>query len=96
MPTFEATPRFWRDHAKLTPHQRAAFRVAVEHFIADLGARRFRPGLSVKALRGAPGIFEMTWAPDGRATFEFGSPQRDNEPHVIWRRVGTHAIFSQP
>ncbi|TDQ53002.1 hypothetical protein [Actinorugispora endophytica] len=36
----------------------------------------------------------MTWAPDGRATWEYGDEQRSGTPHVIWRRVGTHAIFS--
>ena len=38
----------------------------------------------------------MTWAPDGRATFEFGAQVVKGEPHVLWRRVGTHAILAKP
>ena len=38
----------------------------------------------------------MTWAADGRATFRYGEPRRPGEPHVIWRRVGTHDIFDNP
>lgn len=33
----------------------------------------------------------MTWAADGRATFEYGQEIRPGEPHIIWRRIGTHA-----
>jgi len=38
----------------------------------------------------------MTWAGDGRATFEYGEPITEGEPHIVWRRVGTHTIFDQP
>jgi hypothetical protein len=38
----------------------------------------------------------MTWAADGRATFEFGEPVVSGQPHVIWRRVGTHAVLRRP
>jgi hypothetical protein len=38
----------------------------------------------------------MTWAPDGRATFHYGDPIREGEPHLVWRRVGTHAILANP
>ena len=31
------------------------------------------PDLRVKGVQGAEGVFEMTWADDGRATFEHGS-----------------------
>lgn len=64
--------------------------------MADLRAGRFRRGLRVKAIQGAPGIFEMTWAPNGRATFQYGEERRPGEPHVIWRRIGTHGIFGRP
>ncbi len=42
----------------------------------------------------APGVYEMTWAPDGRATWEYGDERFPGIPHVIWRRVGTHSIFN--
>lgn len=71
-----------------------AFRRAVARFVEDL--RRgppFRRGLRVKGLQGAPGLFEMTWAPDGRAVFSFGEEVLPGEPHVIWHAVGTHAVL---
>ena len=63
------------------------------NFVADLKSGKFRKGLRIKSIQGAEGIFEMTWAKDGRATFEYGTQLRANEPHVIWRRCGTHAIL---
>jgi hypothetical protein len=38
----------------------------------------------------------MTWADDGRATFESGDPVTDGEHHVVWRRIGGHDIFGRP
>ncbi len=96
MPTFAQTERFRRDFSKLTPSQQAAFRTAAAKFVADLPSGRFRPGLRVKEIQGADGVFEMTWANDGRATFEYGSAVRQGETHVVWRRVGTHAILARP
>lgn len=96
MPTFEVLPRFWRDYQRLSLEQRAALQEAVEKFVDDLGRARFRPGLRVKAIQGAEGIFELTWANDGRATFQFGESIRPGEPHVIWRRCGTHDVFAAP
>ena len=88
------TPRFAQDYKKLTREQRARFAKAVtDEFVPDLVAGRFRAGLRVKRVRGAPGVYEMTWAPDGRATWQYGEHVRLGVPHVIWRRVGTHAIF---
>lgn len=96
MPTYAWLARFRADFERLTPTQQAAFLVAVKQFVDDLEAGRFRNGLRVKGIQGASDIFEMTWAPDGRATFEYGPVVADGEPHVIWRRIGTHAIFKQP
>lgn len=53
------------------------------------------PGLVVKPVKGADGLFEMRWASDGRATFRYGKG-RPGEPHIIWCRVGTHDIFKSP
>ena len=97
MPTYAWLARFRTDFARLTPEQQAAFLVAVRQFVEDLAAvGGFRKGLRVKGVRGAAGIFEMTWADDGRATFEYGAAVTDDEPHVVWRRVGTHEVLKKP
>ena len=97
MPSYGWLARFRADFVRLTPTQQAAFLVAVQQFVHDLQAGRgFRNGLRVKGIQGASGIFEMTWAPDGRATFEYAPEVIQGEPHVVWRRVGTHAIFKHP
>ena len=94
MATFVWLARFGADFDRLSPAQKAAFLTAIVQFVEDLqSGGPFRNGLRVK---GTTGIFEMTWAPDGRATFEYGESVRPREPHVIWRRVGTHGIFRQP
>lgn len=96
MPTYDLTAAFRRDLQRLTPEQRKAFRAAVEMFVADLRVGRgFRRGLRVKKMRGHDGIWEITWAPDGRATFMFGDGRPD-DVHIVWRRIGTHAIFTAP
>jgi hypothetical protein len=98
MPTREVLASFWRDWDRLTPQQQRAFREALVQFIADIadGGQSFRPRLRVKRVQGHPGVWEMTWAPDGRATFEYGRGVRAGEAHVIWRRIGTHSVFRRP
>lgn len=97
MPTYHVVQRFWRDYATLTPAQKAAFADAVDKFVQDLASGKgFRKGLRVKGVQGAEGVFEMTWAKDGRATFEYGSEARPGEPHIVWRRIGGHKILSAP
>jgi hypothetical protein len=97
VPTYAWLARFRADFERLTPAQQAAFLLAVGHFVEDLrSGRPFRKGLRVKGIKGASGIFEMTWADDGRATFEYGAEVAKGEAHVIWRRIGTHSVFKQP
>jgi len=96
MPTFEQTVSFKRDHRSLGPDERIAFRRTVEKLVEDLGRGRLRPGLRVKRIQGTRGIFEITWADDGRATFEYGDERIEGEPHIVWRRIGTHAILRGP
>ena len=96
MPTYEWQRGFRNEFRRLSAAQQAAFLLAVSQFVADLARDgTFRKGLRVKAVRGATGVFEMTWADDGRATFHYGEERRPGEPHIVWRRVGTHAIFDR-
>ena len=96
MPTREVEQRFLDDYSRLTPEERRRFLIALRAFIADLQTGHFRAGLRIHRLENHPGIWSMTWAPDGRATFEYGIEQNAGEPHIIWRRVGTHAVYGNP
>lgn len=96
MPTYARTAQFDRDWAALSTDDQKRFRTAVAKFVADLKADRgFRPGLRLKGIKGALGVFEVTWAPDGRATFEYGATLGKGA-HIIWRRIGRHAILDRP
>ncbi|MFJ3891423.1 hypothetical protein [Streptomyces rubrogriseus] len=98
MPTFETLPRFTADLQHLTPVQRRRFRRVVrDAFVPDLRTgRQFRPGLRIKGVRCAPGIYELTWAPDGRATWSYGRTVVAGLPHIVWHRIGTHSILDRP
>lgn len=97
MPTFDVTEVFRKALASLEQLERARFQNAVAAFVEDLRNKRgFRAGLRVKGVKGAAGVYEMTWAPDGRATFEHGQELRSGQPHIVWRRVGTHDILRRP
>lgn len=96
-PTYQPVPTFTRDFGKLSPDQRKRFMTAVAAMVEDMKAKRpFRPGLRVKRVQGTAEVWEMTWAPDGRATWRYGPEQIPGEPHIIWQRIGTHDIFQNP
>jgi hypothetical protein len=96
VPTFEWTERFGLDRDKLEPAQREAFKTSVRQFVEDLERGSFRKGLRVKGVQGADVVWEMTWAGDGRATFSYGDEKRPGHKHIVWRRIGTHAVFRAP
>ena len=101
---FEQTPRFLADRAALSDeHFRRFWEVVRDQLIPAAERHITHPGapwpkaLRVKRVQGAEGVWEMTWSfagPDGRATFEWA--QIDAEPAIRWRRVGDHAIFTEP
>jgi hypothetical protein len=97
MPTYAKTLRFEQDLDRLSRDERRRFREVTDRFVEDLRrGEGFRPGLRVRGVQGADGVFEMTWAPNGRATFEYGPPRRPGHAHIVWRRVGTHAVLVDP
>jgi hypothetical protein len=94
MPTFARTPRFEADYRSLSLDDRNRFKVAYQKLVEDLKAGRPpRRGLRVKPVQRTNGVFEITFAPDGRATFEYGTPVKQGDRHVIWRRIGTHDVL---
>ncbi len=102
---YETSPAFEADLRRLTAEERRLFRdVVTAAFGPACDAHVHSPGtrwpaqLRVKAVRGAPGVLEMTWnfaGPDGRATWEWRR-LRSGERCIRWRRVGGHAIFDRP
>ena len=97
MPTHDEWAQFLREWRKLTPEQQSLFLAAVDEMVDDLSVHApFRPSLRVKAVQGHSGVFEMTWATDGRATFHYGAEKRPGEAHIVWRRIGGHEIFKNP
>ncbi len=81
----------------MPPALRRAFLSARSQFVEDLKANQQpRPSLRVKRVVASPGVWEITWAADGRATFEYGPEVIPGQPHIIWRRIGTHDIFRRP
>ncbi|GAA1149108.1 hypothetical protein [Streptomyces javensis] len=97
MPTYEALPRFTTDLHHLTPEQRRRFcQVVTQAFVPDLRAGCFRPGLRIKRVRCLPGVYELTWAPDGPATWSYGREKVKGARHIVWRRIGTHTILTGP
>lgn len=97
MPAYQRLPRFDQDWRSVGSVEQQRFRAAVARFIEDLGAARaFRPGLRVNGVQGAGDIMEMTFVPDGRATWQFGDEVKAGQAHVVWRRIGTHDVLRSP
>ncbi len=98
MPTFERRPRFLREFRRLSRELQTAFLGTLPQFVEALGSQppAFPSALRVKRVQGTDGLWELTFAPDGRATFEYGDEVRAGQAHVIWRRIGDHSIFRDP
>jgi hypothetical protein len=97
VPTYSSLAHFVRDWRKLDSRQRELFLFAVSQLVADLKSSPTpRRSLRVKKMQGHDDVWEMTWAPDGRATFHYGPAAKEGEIHVTWRRIGGHEIFNRP
>lgn len=83
---------------RLSKADRDKFRTARRKLVAALreSPPEFPPELRVKRVQGVRGVWEMTFAADGRATFAFGPAEREHEAHVAWRRIGTHDVLREP
>lgn len=98
---YQRTERFVSDYKRLSPSQRELFRRAVREINETYERGQTWPpswpaSLRIRQLRGAPGVWEVTWSfarPTGRATFEI--TRIDSEPAIKWRRIGGHEIFGE-
>ncbi len=89
------TDSFDSDFKGLSAQEKNRFRMIVkDRFVPDLRSGRWRSGLRVKRYRSEEGVWEMTWATDGRALFMFGDEEVAGETHIIWLRVGSHSILA--
>jgi hypothetical protein len=97
-PTYLAPARFRREFQRLDPVMQRAFLAARDAFVAALSTDppKFPPQLRVKRVRGHAGIWEFTFAANGRATFQYGEPEKTGEQHIVWRRVGTRDVLREP
>ncbi len=90
-------PGFAREFSRLPREQQRAFRQAVSKLIAALKSDGELPrSLRIKRVQGTKDVWEMSYSGDGRATFRYGTSRKGGETHVIWLRVGGHAILSRP
>jgi hypothetical protein len=94
VPTHDETPRFLLRWGRLSPAQQQAFLMAVRLLVDALRTGRANRRLRVKPVKTMPDVFEMTWAPDGRALFRYGEPLPGRDgPHIVWVDIGTHDVF---
>jgi hypothetical protein len=98
VPTFERGPRFDREFRRLSRELQRAFIEALALFIEALRSKppALPPRLRIKRVEGTTGVWELFFAPDGRATFAYGPERIPGEPHVVWRRIGDHSILNEP
>ncbi len=68
--------------------------VAAVHRGAAQQPAHVSAGAAYQARPGNRRCVGVTFAPDGRATFAYGGEITPGEPHVIWRRVGSHQVLS--
>jgi hypothetical protein len=80
---------------KLSRQQRHAFLGARDELVIGLRTRppQLPPRLRIKRVQGTEDVWEMTWAADGRATFRYGREIQPGEPHIVWLRIGKHAVL---
>jgi hypothetical protein len=92
LPTFSVEDRFWNDYRRLKRWKQARFTLAWQEFRdtllqwetdGALGLPRFPAALRVKDVNGYPGIWELTWARDGRFTWEYGNQELPNNVHIV-------------
>lgn len=98
MPTFERLARFDRAFRRLPRELQRAFLEILPAFVAALREKppSFPLALRVKRVQGKTAIWEVTFAPEGRARFTYGAELIAGQAHIVWRRVGDHGVLADP
>lgn len=104
MPTYAVEDSFWSDWRRLSSRQREAFLNELAAFVDVLKQNEdagfpsipvFPKRLGVTPMVGKRKVMEFAWAPDGRATWQYGPRQKPGKYHVVWRHVGSHEIYEE-
>ncbi|HEU5370163.1 MAG TPA: hypothetical protein VFU69_16950 [Ktedonobacterales bacterium] len=94
MPTYEETKRFNSEYNRLSADKRALFNQARKEWVIALKAHQPPPArLGIRRFLSIEGMYEFHFAPNGRALFRYGPERKPGEVHVIWERIGGHAIY---
>ena len=96
MPTHDETEAFSESTGGLALNSRRNFAAVCCSSVMAWGSGHFHPSLRIKRYKREPGVWEMSWAPDGRATFKYGEELTPGSPHIVWLRIGSHEIFRNP
>ncbi len=95
MPKFDKETGFLAEYAKLSSQEKKQFRAAVRKIIAALDAGKF-PGPPLVQKMTDRDVYEVRWAANGRATFQYKYDAALGENVVIWRRIGDHRVLTNP
>lgn len=95
MPKYDASQQFLREHAKLTPELRTQFLYARRTINNTLRSTGRMPGPKLVEKMSGYDIYEVRFAPNGRATFHL-TTTANGEMVVFWRRIGDHSILKNP
>jgi hypothetical protein len=98
VPTYDLPEEVLREFRRLPLAQQRRFMRALHQFVEALRHQppAFPPRPRVKRVQGHPGVWELSFAADGRATFEYGAERIPGDPRVAWRRIGDHSILDRP
>lgn len=100
---YQRLDSFLADYKRLSAQEQALFLAAVRQMNEAYARRGDQPlllrpaSLRIRAVRGAPGIWELTWpsaGPAGWATFDYVTSA--GERALRWRRGSGRRIVQQP
>lgn len=94
MPKYTFREGFMREWRKLKPSEQRLFETAWRAIVTNLKAGKGLPAPPLVEKMSSLDIYEVRWAPNGRATFHID--RQDGEDVIIWRRIGDHEIYKRP